>query len=97
MKKEIQTDNIEKSVFFMSMMKKIIDAGLSKTDIKVLYQMLENAEIEKNGNFEFQADINKIAYQLDMQPPNVYRSLKKMEEKIIDWDYTKYSFWIVED
>jgi predicted transcriptional regulator len=97
MKSEIQTDNIEKSVFLMSIMKKIVDAELSKTDIKVLYQMLENAEIEKNGNFNFHVDINKIAYQLDMQPPNVHRSLKKMHNKIIDWSLNKWNFWIIED
>lgn len=95
MEKEIKTENIEKSVFLMSIMKKIIDAELSKTDIKVLYQMLENAEIEKYGNFTFTVDINKIAYQLDMQPPNVHRSLKKMKDKIIDWSINKYHFWLI--
>lgn len=95
MKKEIQTDNIEKSVFLMSMMRKIIDAELSKTDIKVLYQMLENAEIEKYGNFKFHVDINLIAQQLEMQPPNVHRSIKKMDEKIIDWDLNKWYFWLI--
>lgn len=95
MKNEIQTDNIEKSVFFMSMMKKIIDAKLSKTDMKVLYQMLENAEIEKKGNFTFDIDVNEIAYQLKMDAPNVHRSLKKMRYKVIDWDLYKWSVWLI--
>ena len=72
---------------FLILLSNLVDANLSKTDIKILYQILFEAlgnDVDVQDDY-FEINQSHIANLLDLKQPNINRSIKKMIDANILW------------
>lgn len=84
-----------KSVMFQNIIKEIVCSKISKTDIRVLYQILLNINYNNSESavIEFSVNQTELAKQLSMALPNVSRSIKNLST-IIEKSGNKYKIKI---
>lgn len=83
----------EKAAAITNLTLKLLISNASKTDIKVLYEILRVINFDNSDYYvnEFEINQTSIAKKLNMQVSNVNRSIKKLKFVIAKKENNKYT------